>query len=45
MLSYILATLLTVVALYLIIRLLEWDRVNRDTPDQEDPLFKDGDDS
>jgi len=36
--ALIVAGLLLVVALYLTIRLLEWDLINKDTEDQDDPL-------
>jgi len=32
------AAVLMVVAAYFLIRLLEWDLVNKETPDQDDPL-------
>ena len=38
--AYVLAGILAVVALYLLIRLLIWDRINQETPNQEEPLFK-----
>jgi hypothetical protein len=38
--AYVLAGALAVVALYLVIRLLIWDRVNQETPNQEEPLFR-----
>jgi len=37
--AYILAGALAVVALYLLLRLLIWDRINQETPNQEEPLF------
>ena len=37
--AYLLAGALAVVALYLLIRLLIWDRINQETPNQEEPLF------
>ncbi len=40
-LAWILAGLLAVGALYLVIRLLELDLANKDTPNQEDPLRDD----
>lgn len=36
--ALLVAGLLLVVALYLTIRLLEWDLINKDTEDQDDPL-------
>jgi len=36
--ALLIAGLLIVVALYLTIRLLEWDLINKDTEDQDDPL-------
>lgn len=36
--ALLIAGLLVVVALYLTIRLLEWDLINKDTEDQDDPL-------
>jgi hypothetical protein len=44
MITYILAGILGLAALYLIIRMLEWDRMNRETPGQEDPLRPDKED-
>ncbi|MBI3450532.1 MAG: hypothetical protein HY049_16675 [Acidobacteria bacterium] len=38
--AYILASALALVALYLLIRLFVWDAVNRETPNQEEPLFR-----
>ncbi len=38
---YLLAGLLGLIAVYLLIRLLILDRINQETPGQEDPLFKD----
>jgi hypothetical protein len=37
--AYVFAGALAVVALYLVIRLLIWDRVNQETPNQEEPLL------
>lgn len=39
-LAYAVAGILGVVALYLLIRLLIEDRVNHETPNQEEPLFR-----
>jgi len=39
----IVAALLAAAGLYLAIRLLELDRINQETPDQDDPLFGDED--
>lgn len=39
--GYLVAGLLALGGLYLIIRLLELDRMNKETPDQEDPLLGD----
>jgi len=39
--AYVLAGGLALVALYLVIRLFVWDSVNRETPNQEEPLFRD----
>lgn len=36
--AWILAGLLAVAGLYYLIRILEWDLVNHETPDQDDPL-------
>ena len=36
--SLLIAGFLIIVALYLTIRLLEWDLINKDTEDQDDPL-------
>lgn len=36
----IVAGVLVLVAAYLLIRLLEWDMINRETPDQDDPFGK-----
>ena len=36
--ALMIAGLLVVAALYLTIRLLEWDLINKDTEDQDDPL-------
>ena len=38
--AYALASVLGVVALYLFVRLLIWDRVNEETPNQEEPVFR-----
>jgi hypothetical protein len=40
LIAYLLAGALAVVALYLLIRLLIWDRINQETPNQEEPLFR-----
>ncbi|HKY34282.1 MAG TPA: hypothetical protein VJV23_17280 [Candidatus Polarisedimenticolia bacterium] len=37
-LAWAAAAVLMVVALYFLIRLLEWDAMNKDTPNQEDPF-------
>jgi len=39
MLSMIVVVLLALLGVYLLIRLLEWDWTNKQTPNQEDPLF------
>jgi len=39
MLTTITIGILTLAGVYLLIRLLEWDRTNKDTPNQDDPLF------
>ena len=36
--AWILTGLLLLAAVYFIIRLLEWDLVNEETPNQDDPL-------
>jgi len=38
--ALIIAGALLIAAAYLLIRMLEWDLLNRDTADQEDPLLK-----
>jgi hypothetical protein len=38
-LAYVLAGVLGVAALYLAVRLLIWDRINQETPNQEEPLL------
>jgi len=38
--AYVLAGALGVFALYLLVRLLVWDRINQETPNQEEPLFR-----
>jgi len=37
-LALVVAGVLVVVAAYFLIRLVEWDRMNEETPDQEDPF-------
>ena len=37
---WILAGALALVAVYFVIRLLEWDLINEETPNQDDPLLK-----
>ena len=37
-LAWIAAGVLVLVALFFIIRLLEWDLINEETPNQDDPL-------
>jgi hypothetical protein len=45
MLSYIAVGLLLLVGLYYLVRLLEVDRINKETPNQDDPFLGDSDDS
>ena len=37
---WVVAAILLLVAAYFLIRLLEWDLMNEETPNQEDPLLK-----
>jgi hypothetical protein len=37
--AYALAGVLAVAALYLAVRLLIWDRINQETPNQEEPML------
>jgi hypothetical protein len=39
-LVYLLVGPLALAAVYLLIRLLVWDRYNQETPNQEDPLLR-----
>ena len=39
MLTKIVVSILTLAGVYLFVRLLEWDNTNKETPNQEDPLF------
>lgn len=37
--AWVVAALLVLVAAYFLIRMLEWDAINKDTPNQEDPTL------
>lgn len=45
MLKILTAAVLALLGIYLAVRLLELDRINKETPNQEDPLFEEDQDA
>lgn len=39
-LAWVVAALLLLVAAYFLIRMLEWDSINKETPNQDDPTLE-----